>query len=70
MACRFGELGKVDVDGVEPALRALQAGDGTLRADKPVDFADKCAPPHQQLIYRFRASAREKRGEGGEGLKY
>eukprot|EP00873_Tetraselmis_striata_P016678 jgi/Tetstr1/436942/TSEL_025714.t1 len=39
----FGELGKVDVDGVEPALRALQAGDGTLRADKPVDFADKPA---------------------------
>lgn len=36
----FGELGKVDVTGVEPSLRAM-GEESTLREDVPVSFPNK-----------------------------
>jgi Asp-tRNA(Asn)/Glu-tRNA(Gln) amidotransferase C subunit len=36
-------LGKVDVTGVEPSLRAM-GEESTLREDVPVSFPNKCAP--------------------------
>ena len=43
---RFGQLSEVDLSEVQPALRGL-SGEGNVREDTPVAFAERCAALHK-----------------------